>query len=164
MPPLRTAPEVEIASRAALRAWLASHHGQPSGVWLVTYKKAAGTRYLALADVVQECLCFGWVDSLPRKKDALRTMLYVSPRKPGSKWSAVNKRYVTELLSAGLVQPSGLRAIDRAKADGSWTALDDVDNGVIPPDLAAAFAAQPASRKNWTRFRGLYAGACWRSW
>jgi uncharacterized protein YdeI (YjbR/CyaY-like superfamily) len=149
---LSQTPEVEVTSRIALRGWLVANHGQKDGVWLVTYKKAAGDRYLPYPDIVQECLCFGWVDSLPRKKDDLRSMLYISPRKPGSNWSRVNKDHVKALTQAGLMTPAGQVVIDRAKADGSWTALDDVENGVIPPDLAAAFAAHPGALDQWLAF------------
>lgn len=150
--PLQDAPEVEVASRAELRAWLAAHHGQDSGVWLVTWKKAHADRYLPMGDIVQECLCFGWVDSLSRGKDDARTMHYISPRKPGSNWSRINKDHVARLEAEGLMMPSGLAVIAAAKADGSWTALDDVENLVVPPDLAAAFDAAPGTRDVWDAY------------
>ena len=140
--PLQDAPEVEVQSRAELREWLAANHARASGVWLVSGKKAAGATYLPYEDIVQECLCFGWIDSLGRAKDDLRSMLYISPRKPGSNWSRVNKAHVQELEARGLIAPAGLAAIDRAKQDGTWTALDGVEALEVPPDLAAALGAQ----------------------
>lgn len=83
-------PRVEVASRAAWRRWLASHHQRATGAWLVTYKKAADPRrYLSYDDIVEEALCFGWIDSLPRSLDAARSMRLVAPRRPKSAWSAV---------------------------------------------------------------------------
>jgi uncharacterized protein YdeI (YjbR/CyaY-like superfamily) len=149
--PLSSAAKVEVPSRAALRDWLGLHHRQTTGVWLVSHKKAS-PQYLPYAEIVQECLCFGWVDSLPHKLDDLRSMLFISPRKPGSHWSRVNKDHVAVLTRAGLMTAAGLAVIDRAKADGTWVALDDVENGVIPPDLAAAFAVHPGAMDHWQSF------------
>ncbi|MBL7944454.1 MAG: hypothetical protein JNN32_00210, partial [Flavobacteriales bacterium] len=110
--------QVEVTSRAQWRAWLKKHHTRTTGIWLVTYKKHVTGKYLSFPDLVQEALCFGWIDSLPRKLDADRTMHYLSPRKPKSMWSAVNKRHVEELVAKGLMTAAGLRKIEAAKADG----------------------------------------------
>lgn len=88
---LDNAPQVQIESRKELRDWLSANAETSSGAWIVAFKKAEPERYLPLSDVVDEALCFGWIDSLPRAKDAARSMLYISPRKSGSNWSRVNK-------------------------------------------------------------------------
>ncbi|MEM9999194.1 MAG: YdeI/OmpD-associated family protein [Bacteroidota bacterium] len=142
---LDSADRVEVTSRAAWRAWLAAHHTQPDGIWLVTYKKHTGGRYVDYDSIVEEALCFGWIDSLPRKLDADRTMLYVSPRKPGSIWSRLNKQRIEALEADGRMTEIGRAKIEAAKADGSWTLYDDVENLVIPDDLAAALASAPAA-------------------
>ncbi|MEO1477440.1 MAG: hypothetical protein AAFV01_02565 [Bacteroidota bacterium] len=67
---LDSADRVEVTSRAAWRAWLAANHEQPDGIWLVTFKKHTGERYVDYDSIVEEALCFGWIDSLPRKLDA----------------------------------------------------------------------------------------------
>lgn len=158
--PLQDAPEVAVTSRDALRRWLTENHETTQGVWIVTFKKADPARYLPLTEVVDEALCFGWIDSLPRAKDDLRTMLYLSPRKPGSNWSRVNKEKVARLITEGRMTTAGQAAIDRANADGSWTALDDVENLVIPDDLQAAFDASPGAQENWDAFsRSVKRGA-----
>lgn len=158
--PLAAAPEVEIESLTALRSWLTEHHNRPEGVWLVTFKKADLDRYVPYADIVDQCLCFGWVDSLPRTKDDIRSMLYISPRKSGSNWSRVNKEKVARLTDAGQMTPAGLDVVARAKEDGTWTALDDVENLVIPADLQAAFDQKPGAEDNWHAFpRSVKRGA-----
>jgi len=158
--PLANAPEIAVQSVDALRDWLAANHGQPKGVWLVTMKKDAPDGYIPVTDIVDACLCFGWVDSLPRAKDDQRTMLYISPRKRGSNWSRVNKEKVVRLTDAGLMHPAGLAVVEAAKADGSWTALDDVENLVLPSDLEAAFAAQNDALAKWEAFpRSVKRGA-----
>ena len=158
--PLQDAAEVEISDLAGLHAWLMANASRDAGVWLVTYKKGDLQRYVAYPDIVDELLCVGWVDSLPRAKDDLRTMLWISPRKPGSNWSRVNKEKVARLTAEGRMQPTGLAAVERARIDGSWSALDDVENGVVPDDLAQAFEAEPGTRAVWDGFpRSVRRGA-----
>lgn len=147
-----TAPEIEVRSRAALRQWLEDHHTSPDGVWLVTFKAAERDLCVPYVAVVQECLCFGWVDSLPRRKDDARTMLWIAPRRPGSNWSRINKAHVASLQAAGLLTAAGQAVIDRAIADGTWTALDDVEDGVLPPDLLSAFEGAPGTRAVWDAY------------
>lgn len=139
-------------TRAEWRAWLAEHHQVSQGVWLITWKKASGREPIPYGDAVEEALCFGWVDSLARGLDELRSMLLYTPRKPTSNWSRPNKERVERVTAAGLMTPAGQALVDLAKASGTWTALDDVENLVVPPDLAEAFARHPGSAQNWEAF------------
>lgn len=136
---------VHPATRRAWRRWLEQHHTRPDGVWVVTWKKAANQPTPSYDDLVEEALCFGWVDSRPGKLDALRTKLWFAPRKTGSGWAAPNKRRVEALLAAGQIAPAGLAKIAAAQADGSWNALDAVEALVVPDDLAQAFDRRPGS-------------------
>jgi uncharacterized protein YdeI (YjbR/CyaY-like superfamily) len=134
---------VEVRSQAELRAWLAANHAQAESIWLVTWKKGHAA-HLPYGAIVDEALCFGWVDSRPRRLDDARTMVLLSPRRAGSAWSGVNKARVARLLNEGHVAPPGLAAIDRAKADGTWTVLDGASALAVPEDLAAALDAAGA--------------------
>lgn len=138
--------------RAQWRDWLEAHHTQSDSVWVVTYKVGASKSRLPYDDLVEEALAFGWVDSLPRKLDAERTMLLMSPRKPGSNWSAVNKSRIDKMTTAKRMHPFGLAKVDQAKADGSWSALDSVDRLEVPDDLTAAFDARPGSSEAFAGF------------
>ena len=80
----------------------------------MTYKKASGGPYVAYGDIVEEALCFGWVDSVPRKLDAERSQLLVTPRKRGSRWSKANKVRIERLTTVGLMAPAGSAAVERA--------------------------------------------------
>ena len=144
--------QVEVESRQALRSWLAENYTQSDSIWLVTYKKHTGDRYVAYNAIVEEALCFGWIDSLPRRLDEDRTMLLLSPRKPKSVWSKLNKTRVERLISDRRMMPPGLEKVERAKADGSWTFLDDVEALVIPEDLALALASDEVARANFEGF------------
>lgn len=143
---------VECRTRAEWRAWLASNHAISTGVWLIYFKKNSGEPQLPYAEQVEEALCFGWVDSKPNKLDDKRTMLYFAPRKPGSGWAKTNKERVKRLVAAGLMTPAGQAKIDAAKKDGSWTKLDAVERMEMPPDLAAALAANPKAKGHFDAF------------
>lgn len=147
----KDAEQVEVRSRADLRTWLSKHYGQGNGVWLIRYKKGSDF-HLPYDDLVEECLCFGWVDSMPRALDDTRSMTYISPRKPGSAWSKVNKMRVASLTERGLMQPVGRASVESAQKDGSWTFLDDVDNGVAPADLLEELSNYPNAQANFDAF------------
>lgn len=144
--------QVIIESAEDLRRWLAKNHASAGSVWLVTWKKGSGGPYVSYDEIVDVLLCFGWVDSLPRKLDANRTMRRISPRDPKSSWSKVNKERVERLIKAGLMEPSGLAVVEEAKKNGSWYFLDDVEDLEIPDDLKAEFEKHPGSRRNFDRF------------
>ncbi len=137
--------QVEVTTRAQWRAWLTAHHTQAASIWLVTYKANTSQPRVPWDDLVEEALAFGWIDSLPRKLDDERTMLLMSPRRPGSNWSGVNKARIEKMTAAGLMHSAGLAKIEQAKADGSWTALDAVDRLEVPADLEAAFDNRPGA-------------------
>lgn len=143
---------MEVESRADLRAWLTAHYTQSESVWLVTYKKVAGDRYLPYDAIVEEALAFGWVDSLPRELDEMRSMRLLSPRKPGSAWSKVNKARVGRLIAEDIMNDAGLGVVEAAKADGSWNRLDAVEALNVPPDLKAALTKHPPAAENFDAF------------
>lgn len=129
---------ITAADPGELRAWFEANHDRVDAVWLVYYKKGSGRPSVDWPQAVEQALCFGWIDSKVRSLDDDRYEQYFTRRKPGSHWSRVNKEKVAELSAAGLIAPAGQAAVDRAKADGSWTMLDEVEAGVVPDDLAAA--------------------------
>ena len=133
---------IHAESRAQWRSWLERHHEHSSGAWLVTWKKASGRPYLPYPEAVDEALCFGWVDSRPNRLDDLRAMRLFTPRRPRSPWSAINKGKVARLTEQRLMAPAGIRVVEAAKASGSWSAYDEVERLVIPPDLARALAVE----------------------
>lgn len=139
----REVPRLALRDRAEWRSWLAVHHGQEQGLWVVLAKKgAAGLRY---EEAVEEALCFGWIDSRMHHRDDARFEQWFSPRRAGSIWSGSNKERVDRLVEAGLMTPAGLAKIDAAKADGSWEILDRVEALEVPEDLAEALAAVPGA-------------------
>jgi len=143
---------VEVADRAAWRTWLADHHEQRAGIWLAMPRKGSDLAAPTYDEAVEEALCYGWIDSTAKTLDEQRSLLYFAPRKRGSAWARTNKERLERLEREGLISPAGQAVIDRAKQDGSWNALDSVEAGEVPDDLAAAFAANPTAAGNFDAF------------
>lgn len=144
-------PMVQPLDRAGWRAWLAANHATSTGVWLAYFRKGRGPR-IDYAEGVEEALCFGWIDSVAGKLDADRTLQWYSPRRPGSGWARPNKERVARVIAEGLMEPAGQAAIDEAKRRGTWALLDDVEDLIVPDDLAAALEASAPARTNWEGF------------
>lgn len=149
--PLADLPRIEVTSRAQWREWLSRNHDCSGSIWLVTYRRSHPF-HLPYAEVVEEALCFGWIDSRPAKLDDDRTMLLLSPRKAGSRWSKLNKERIARMEALGCLHPAGQAKIAQAKADGSWAALEEVDALKIPDDLAAALETSPTAQKHFQAF------------
>ncbi len=151
-----TAPDDDVlrpADRARWRRWLQEHHDTSTGVWLAWRSPGRHERNLTLDDAVCEALCFGWIDSTLRSLGDGTSALRFTPRRPGSTWSASNRRRVLRLTEQGLMTAAGQRVVEAARRDGSWTALDSIDALRIPDDLAAALAdAGPDARANFSAF------------
>jgi uncharacterized protein YdeI (YjbR/CyaY-like superfamily) len=136
----------------AWRAWLAAHHASSRGVWLISNRKASGLPRIEEDDAICEALCFGWIDSLPRRLDDTRSMLLFTPRKPRSAWSKINKARVDRMIEAGRMRAAGLAKVEAAKATGLWEKLDGVERLETPADLAAAFARHPGAAAHFEAF------------
>jgi uncharacterized protein YdeI (YjbR/CyaY-like superfamily) len=146
----RDVERLEPADRAAWRAWLAAQHGRRAPVWLVLGKGPGAP--LTQEAAIEEALCFGWIDSLPRKLDDRRWMLLVSPRQPRSPWSRLNKARVARLRAAGLMAEAGEARIAAAVADGSWEVYEAAESLDEPAELRAALAAVPGAAEAWAGF------------
>jgi uncharacterized protein YdeI (YjbR/CyaY-like superfamily) len=133
-------------TRAAWRDWLARNGGREDGLWVVYRKKSSDLEGPLYDDLVEEALCFGWIDSRVQRVDDERRMQWFSPRRKGGVWSSLNKARIERLIGQGLMSAAGQRVIDEAIADGSWSQTDAVDALVIPPDLETALDVVPGTR------------------
>lgn len=139
------AERLSFTSRAEWRAWLAANHATSPGVFVVYGKKAARLHGPAYEDLIEEALCFGWIDGTLRPVDDQRTSLYFCPRRKGGIWAASNKARVERLRAVGLMTAAGEAVIARAIEDGSWTILDRSEALEVPDELAAALAQRPGA-------------------
>jgi uncharacterized protein YdeI (YjbR/CyaY-like superfamily) len=141
-----------FANRATWRAWLEKNHARAAEVWLVFYKKGTGRASVDYADSVEEALCFGWIDGLKKRVDAERYMHRFTPRRRGSRWSAINIARVQRLRAAGLMTPAGLAAFE---PDNTYDpgALSERTGAIrLPRDIERALRR---NRRAWRNFTAL---------
>jgi uncharacterized protein YdeI (YjbR/CyaY-like superfamily) len=143
-------PHFYAADRKSWRTWLEKNHETENAVWLV-FDKGPG-RTMTWQDIVEEALCFGWIDSRPGKVSETQSKIYISKRKPKSVRSKINKQNVEKLISQGSMSPSGLRSIEVAKQNGSWNALDLSDNLIYPKELKSLFDTNSSAKTNFEKF------------
>ena len=150
-------PELYFPQHKAWRSWLeVNHKNYPQGVFLIFYKVAHNTPSMRWEEAVRVALCFGWIDSTVKRMGPDKRRQYFCPRNPKSTWSRLNKQYIKELEDADLIHESGYKLIEIAKETGTWTAMDDVENGIIPKDLEDAFINNSIAFKNYQAFAPSY--------
>ncbi|MEN2284313.1 YdeI/OmpD-associated family protein [Algoriphagus sp. SE2] len=131
--------KVEITSSKELRNWLLQNYKSSKSFWLVTFKKSEADKYVSRWDVLDELICFGWIDGIRRKLDDNKTMQLISPRKV-EHWAKTYKERAVKLIKDGKMHVSGFKSIEESKASGLWDFMDDVDNLIVPKDLLNALS------------------------
>ena len=106
---------IQIDSPEQFEAWLAANHAAAREVWAAIFKKASGKQTVGFDALLEIALCWGWVDAQTKGIDDERYGIRFVPRKPGSNWSATNRRIVCRLVADGRMRPGG--------------------SAVLPPDL-----------------------------
>jgi len=129
--------KVEITSQGELRKWLEKNHEKSESIWLVTFKKSVPEKYVSTSQILDELLCFGWIDGIRRKLDENRTMQLIAPRKT-EHWAKTYKDRASRLITEGRMKPAGLFAIEASKENRLWNFMDDVDALITPKDLEKA--------------------------
>jgi uncharacterized protein YdeI (YjbR/CyaY-like superfamily) len=145
-------PEHYFKNDAEWREWLHENHDTSTGIHLIFYKVEHHKESMRWEEAVRVALCFGWIDSTVKSLGNGKRRQYFCPRKSKSVWSKVNKDHIKDLKSNGLMHKSGLEAINVAKKNGSWEALDDVENGVVPKELQKALKADKNAFENFENF------------
>ena len=115
-------PQLAVTSAAEWEEWLEANHDTSEGAWLKIAKKGSGIPSITIAEALDLCLCFGWIDSRREALDDDHYLQRYTPRRPRSNWSRINVEKVAELTAAGRMRPAGLAEVERAKADGRWDA------------------------------------------
>jgi uncharacterized protein YdeI (YjbR/CyaY-like superfamily) len=140
-------PVLSFADQAALEDWLDAEHATAAGVYVKLAKKGAGVPSVTYPELVEACLCFGWIDGRSNRLDDRFWLQRITPRRPRSVWSRKNVDAVEALVEAGRMRPAGIAAVEAARADGRWErAYAGSATITVPDDLAAALDADPAAR------------------
>ncbi|HSL63408.1 MAG TPA: YdeI/OmpD-associated family protein [Gaiellaceae bacterium] len=129
-----------------LRAWLERHHATASELWVGLYKKASGRRSLTWSEIVDEALCFGWIDGKAQGIDEQRYRQRLTPRRRGSNWSDVNVAKVEELRAQGRMRPAGEAAFAarRERPPGALS-YERRHEAAFDADQEAAFRGNPSA-------------------
>lgn len=142
--PLET---LSFATRTAWHTWLSKHHATSPGIAMRIARRSTTTTSLTYADAVDVALAWGWIDGRKGRGDATAWLQHFSPRGPRSKWSKINRDKASSLIASGAMQPSGLAAVERAKANGMWDAAYDAPRtSTLPDDFATALSRSPRAK------------------
>ena len=135
-----------FADPEAFRAWLAEHHAAEPEVWIRVYKVGSGTQSISWKEAIPVALCWGWIDGVRKSLDEVSFLQRFTPRGPKSSWSEINVAHVERMIADGTMQPSGLKHVEAAKADGRWEKTYRVKGAEVPDDLMAAIVAEPEAK------------------
>ncbi|MEO8414596.1 MAG: YdeI/OmpD-associated family protein [Ginsengibacter sp.] len=139
MPVPQSLPTIKFASAKAWQTWLAKNYSKSKGVWLMFAKKNADTPTVTYAEALDVSLCYGWIDGQKNSYDDQYWLQKFCPRQLRSIWSKKNIKHTERLTQEGKMETAGLKAIDAAKANGSWEKAYDAQSSMtIPEDFLKA--------------------------
>jgi uncharacterized protein YdeI (YjbR/CyaY-like superfamily) len=155
VPDTRELPLLKLAGRVAWEDWLGANHATSAGAWVMLAKKGSPVPTVTQAEAIDAAVCFGWIDGQIRGHDESFYLQRFTPRRPRSKWSAINHERAQRLIAEGRMKPAGLREYQAAKADGR---LDDAypaqSAATVPPDFQAALDDHPEAREFFQKLSG----------
>jgi len=136
----------------AFETWMKASHARESQIYVRIYKKGTNVPTVTYAQALDIALCFGWIDGVRKPYDEISFLQRLTPRKPKSRWSQINREHVARLCAAGRMTAAGQRHIDAAKADGRWdAAYASASKMEVPRDLEAAIRAEPKAFETFRR-------------
>jgi len=136
---------LSLSSREDLRSWLQTHCRTETSCWVVVSMKPKADTLLYL-DVVEECLCFGWIDGIKKKLSDTELAQRLSPRSKNSSWTELNKERVRRLETLGFMSDEGRRVLPNM----------EIDSFRIAEDIEIRLREDQETYKNFTAFPALY--------
>jgi uncharacterized protein YdeI (YjbR/CyaY-like superfamily) len=128
-------------------AWLQKNHRSNTGLWLRIAKKGSGLESVSYAEALEEALCYGWIDGQKKPENEDTWLQRFVPRSAKSIWSRINREKADALIKSGRMRPTGLRAIEQAKANGRWhSAYDSPSKATVPADFETALKKSPKAK------------------
>ncbi|MDI4647996.1 YdeI/OmpD-associated family protein [Cohnella hashimotonis] len=128
-----------------LRAWLRDNGGTEKECWVVVGMKPASGALLYL-DVVEQALCFGWIDSTKKKISETEVAQRLSPRSRKSAWTELNKARVRRLERLGMMKEEGRRVLPDMRPEAFR----------IDPVIEQRLQVDAAAYENFATFPDLY--------
>jgi uncharacterized protein YdeI (YjbR/CyaY-like superfamily) len=140
-------PRIFFASGVQWEQWLEGNHATAEGIWIEIAKIGTGVESVRYPDVLEIALCFGWIDGRREALDDRHFLQRLTPRRPGSRWSLINREKAEHLIAEGRMRPAGLAEVARAKADGRWEAAYPGQRTItVPEDLQRELDASPRAK------------------
>ena len=137
---------LDFKTPAEFRSWMAKHHATATEVGVVLHRKGSGKSSMTWSDAVDVALCFGWIDSIARRRDEKSRVQRFTPRRPKSNWSAVNIKKVGDLMAQGLMMPAGVAAFERrSEARSGVYSYENRHLAALDREREARFKARPAA-------------------
>src|SRR6187551_3378108 len=134
MTKLNTVPILEFKTAKTFETWLIKNHDNSTGIWLKIFKKDSEIKTISYAEALDVALCYGWIDGQKKAHDEQAWLQKFCPRRTKSIWSKINTGHVERLIHEGRMRPAGLKAVEKAKANGSWEKAYDSPNKMTIPD------------------------------
>ncbi|XP_037029350.1 uncharacterized protein LOC119069405 [Bradysia coprophila] len=147
-------PIIAFQSENELESWLRTNHTVTTGLWVKIAKKCSGIQTVTYDELLDVVLCYGWIDGQRCSLDETWFLQRITPRRPKSNWSQINRERVKRLIRVGRMQSAGQCLIDDAKADGRWDKAYKPSSGCVVPDELTA-AVEDASPSAIDSFRTL---------
>src|SRR5262249_36422129 len=132
---------IHFGSAAEFRKWLGSNHADCAELWIAFYKRTSAKRGISYPEAIDEALCFGWIDGVRKKVDADVYRVRFSPRRPKSRWSAINIKRTERLKAAGRMHKAGLAAFRGATDQTRAYSYEQRNQAKFDPALARRFQA-----------------------
>jgi uncharacterized protein YdeI (YjbR/CyaY-like superfamily) len=153
MTKLKSLPIKEFKTAKTFETWLKKNHDRSKGLWLKIFKKDSGKKTITYAEALDVALCYGWIDGQKQAHDEQAWLQKFGPRSEKSIWSKINTTHVKRLIREGRMRPAGLKAVEKARADGRWEkAYDSPSKMTIPEDFLKAISK---NKKAEAFFKGL---------
>lgn len=150
---LNALPIIEFKTAKSFETWLLKNHDNSNGLWLKIFKKGSGVKTVSYAEALDVALCYGWIDGQKNAFDEQAWLQKFCPRRTKSIWSKINIGHTERLINEGRMKPAGLKAIEQAKADGSWAkAYDSPSKMAIPEEFLKELSK---NKKAEAFFKGL---------
>lgn len=127
-------PTLAFKSSRELQAHLCRQPRAGTGFWLKLAKAGAPEATISKDEAIETALCCGWIDGQLAKYDDFYFLVRITPRRPGSRWSAKNRATADRLAALGRLLPTGLAEINAAKGDGRWDAAYASQRLAEPPE------------------------------
>lgn len=140
-----------FTTAAELRHWLEENHATASELLVGFYRRGSGKPSITWQELVDEELCFGWIDGVRKGIDEVSYANRFTPRKPRSTWSAINIARAKELMRLGRMHPAGLKAFERRTDERSAIySYEQRKTARFDPEMERSFRG---NRKGWTFFQ-----------